>query len=155
MNIKNGELLDAILPAVEELAKEHNLTLALKTRTMLRIIRPHAQDIMELRNGLLERFGRKDEDGKLITVERRGQDRDGRPVIVNEVQFEASDEESDEMGNQAKFIAGQTELLNGEWNYTGPQITVKDLGDTQVTGELLAALGDLFRDGADEQPAQK
>lgn len=150
MLIKNGELLDAILPAVEELGREKNLLLALKTRTVLRVIRPHAQDLQQLRNELLDRFRAKDEDGKLITVERTYLNKDGRPVVVNDVQFAAP--KGDEMSNQAKFIAGQAELMEGEWEYTGPQITVADLGKSPVTGETLTALGDLFKD---ETPAEK
>jgi len=131
VNIKNGELLDAILPAVEELGKEKNQLLALKTRTILRILRPRAQDILELRGDLIDRFGKKDEDGKVVL--------DGTVV-----QFEEPDKDSDEPSDKAKFLAGQLELLSGGWDYPGPQIVAKDLGDTQVTGKLLAALGDLF-----------
>lgn len=150
MLIRNGDVLLYVLPAVEMLSKEGLPTLPvltmLKLRKMLRALRRHAQDLGETRNEFLEQWAEKDEDGKLITVSRLGEDRDGNPTRITEVKFVDN--------NRAGFVAAQAELYAGEWEYEGPTLTLGDLGEFPLTGGLLADLGELFCDD-DEAMAGK
>ena len=137
MKIKNGDVLITILPAVETLGKggppKLPVLTVLKVRKMLRALRQHVQDLAEIRNELLDRWGKKGEDGKLL-------------LVGSEVQFAD--------GDRAKFVVAQAELYAGEWNYEGPTLTLEDLGEFPFTGGLLADLGELFCDD-DEAMAGK
>lgn len=127
MKVTNGELINRILPAVEKVGREGPpkvpVLAVLKVRKILRSLREHVRDVVETRNEFLDKFGLKDKDGKLV-------------MIGVEVQFAE--------GNRAKFIEAQRTLYSGEFDYVGPTITLKDLGKMEITGGLLADLGDLF-----------
>ena len=127
MKIRNGEIINRILPVVEKIGGEGPPKLpvltVLKVRKMLRVLRPHVQDLMETRNDFLQQWGQKDDNGQLV-------------MVGQEVKFPE--------GHRVKFIAAEAQLYSAEWEYPGPTVTLADLGKMQITGGLLADLGDLF-----------
>ena len=131
MKSKNGELLDAILPAVEKLGEarppEVSVATMLKVRRILRKLREGAADVSAIRNDFLNQWGKKDEEGKLV-------------LVGETVQFAP--------GDRARFLMAQKELYASEWDYEGPTLTLEDLGEFPFTGGFLADLGDVFEDEA-------
>ncbi len=135
MKLRNGSIINQVLPALELLGrKEMPVLSALKVRKMLRLLREHARDLQGLRNELLQRWGKKDEDGKLI-------------ILKNQASF-ATGEDS------LAFAAAVNEMYSGEWEYPGETLTVDDLGNIKVGGAILADLCELLCvDG--EQPEEE
>lgn len=138
MKLKNGAMITEILPIVEKIGREGLSALPvltmLKVRKILRLLRPHVQDLVGVRNDLLQQWGQKDDNGKLV-------------MVGNEILFPE--------GHRAKFIVAQDELYAGDWDYAGPTVTLSDLGKMEITGGLLADLGDLFCEDGEEPKEER
>lgn len=126
MQFNNGETVNIITPALEQLGKkELPVLMALKLRKILRCFRQHTDDLNESRNEFLQKWGKKDENGKLI-VSGSGQ------IMVPK-------------GESAlAYGAAMAELYGGDWEYDGLLIAEGDLGNIRIAPSVLANLGDLL-----------
>ena len=123
--LKNAELGRAI-EALKALAAERlPVSGALRVRKLTRSLTEHIEDVEGVRKELLERYGRKGEDGKLII--------EGNTVpLIPETMLEF----------QSEFAA----LMTGEWSTEYP-LRVSDLGTGEIAPQVLIDLGGLLDEG--------
>jgi hypothetical protein len=125
--LKNAELGRAV-EALKALSAERLPVIgALRVRKLTRAVAEHLEDVEGVRKGLLERYGQKGEDGKLIV--------EGNAVpLIPETMLEF----------QAEFAA----LMAGEWS-TEYSLRVSDLGKGDIAPQVLIDLGGLLDEGAE------
>ena len=125
--LKNAELGRAI-EALKALAAERlPVSGALRVRKLTRSLTEHIEDVEGVRKELLERYGRKGEDGKLII--------EGNTVpLIPETALEF----------QGEFLV----LMTGEWSTEYP-LRVSDLGKGEIAPQVLIDLGGLLDEGAE------
>mgnify|MGYP006992520120 CR=1 FL=1 len=125
--VKNAELGRAV-EALKALAAERLPVIgALRVRKLTRTLTEHLQDVEGVRKELLDRYGRKDKDGKLIV--------EGNAVpLIPETMLEF----------QAEFAT----LMAGEFTTEFP-LRVSDLGTIDVAPQVLIDLGELLDEGAE------
>ena len=123
--LKNAELGRAI-EALRSLAAERLPVIgALRVRKLTRAIAEHIEDVEGVRKGLLDRYGKKDEDGKLII--------EGNQIpLIPETMLEF----------QAEFAT----LMAGEFTTEYP-VRVSDLGKGEIAPQILIDLGGLLNEG--------
>jgi hypothetical protein len=123
--LKNAELGRAI-EALRSLAAERLPVIgALRVRKLTRAIAEHIADVEGVRKGLLDRYGKKDEDGKLII--------EGNQIpLIPETMLEF----------QAEFAT----LMAGEFTTEYP-VRVSDLGKGEIAPQILIDLGGLLDEG--------
>jgi len=123
--LKNADLGRAI-EALRSLAAERLPVIgALRVRKLTRAIAEHIADVEGVRKELLERFGQKDEDGKLII--------EGNQIpLIPETMLEF----------QAEFAT----LMAGEFTTEYP-VRVSDLGKGEIAPQILIDLGGLLDEG--------
>ena len=123
--LKNAELGRAI-EALRSLAAERLPVIgALRVRKLTRALAEHITDVEGVRKGLLDRYGKKDEDGKLII--------EGNQIpLIPETMLEF----------QAEFAT----LMAGEFTTEYP-VRVSDLGKIDIAPQVLIDLGGLLDEG--------
>jgi len=123
--LKNAELGRAI-EALRSLAAERLPVIgALRVRKLTRALTEHIEDVEGVRKGLLDRYGKKDEDGKLII--------EGNQIpLIPETMLEF----------QAEFAT----LMAGEFTTEFP-VRVSDLGKIDIAPQILIDLGGLLDEG--------
>ena len=123
--LKNAELGRAI-EALRSLAAERLPVIgALRVRKLTRALAEHIADVEGVRKELLDRYGKKDEDGKLIV--------EGNAVpLIPETMMEF----------RAEFAA----LMAGEFSTEYP-VRVSDLGKGDIAPQVLIDLGGLLDEG--------
>ena len=123
--IKNADLGRAI-EALRSLAAERLPVIgALRVRKLTRALTEHIEDVEGVRKGLLDRYGKKDEDGKLII--------EGNQIpLIPETMLEF----------QAEFAT----LMAGEFTTEFP-VRVSDLGKIDIAPQILIDLGGLLDEG--------
>jgi hypothetical protein len=123
--LKNAELGRAI-EALKLLAAERLPVIgALRVRKLTRALAEHITDVEGVRKGLLDRYGKKDEDGKLII--------EGNQIpLIPETMLEF----------QAEFAT----LMAGEFTTEFP-VRVSDLGKIDIAPQVLIDLGGLLDEG--------
>ena len=123
--LKNAELGRAI-EALKLLAAERLPVIgALRVRKLTRALTEHIEDVEGVRKGLLDRYGKKDEDGKLII--------EGNQIpLIPETMLEF----------QAEFAT----LMAGEFTTEYP-VRVSDLGKGEIAPQILIDLGGLLDEG--------
>ena len=123
--LKNAELGRAI-EALRALAAERLPVIgALRVRKLTRALTEHIADVEGVRKELLDRYGKKGEDGKLIV--------EGNTVpLIPETMMEF----------QAEFAA----LMAGEFTTAYP-LRVSDLGKGEIAPQILIDLGGLLDEG--------
>jgi len=124
--LKNAELGRAI-EALRSLAAERLPVIgALRVRKLTRALTEHIEDVEGVRKGLLDRYGKKDEDGKLII--------EGNQIpLIPETMLEF----------QAEFAT----LMAGEFTTEYP-VRVSDLGKGDIAPQVLIDLGGLLEEDA-------
>jgi hypothetical protein len=123
--LKNAELGRAI-EALRSLAAERLPVIgALRVRKLTRAIAEHIADVEGVRKELLERFGQKDADGKLIIES-------NQIPLIPETMLEF----------QAEFAT----LMAGEFTTEFP-VRVSDLGKGEIAPQILIDLGGLLDEG--------
>jgi len=125
--LKNAELGRAI-EALRSLAAEKLPVIgALRVRKLTRALAEHITDVEGVRKELLDRFGQKDADGKLIV--------EGNQIpLIPETMLEF----------QVEFAA----LMAGEFTTEYP-VRVSDLGKGDIAPQVLIDLGGLLDEGAE------
>ena len=123
--LKNADLGRAI-EALRSLAAERLPVIgALRVRKLTRALTEHIEDVEGVRKGLLDRYGKKDEDGKLII--------EGNQIpLIPETMLEF----------QAEFAT----LMAGEFTTEYP-VRVSDLGKGEIAPQILIDLGGLLDEG--------
>jgi len=123
--LKNAELGRAI-EALKLLAAERLPVIgALRVRKLTRTLTEHLTDVEGVRKGLLDRYGKKDADGKLIV--------EGNQIpLIPETMLEF----------QAEFAT----LMAGEFTTEYP-VRVSDLGKGEIAPQILIDLGGLLDEG--------
>jgi len=123
--LKNADLGRAI-EALRSLAAERLPVIgALRVRKLTRALTEHIEDVEGVRKGLLDRYGKKDEDGKLII--------EGNQIpLIPETMLEF----------QAEFAT----LMAGEFTTEYP-VRVSDLGKGDIAPQVLIDLGGLLDEG--------
>ena len=123
--LKNADLGRAI-EALRSLAAERLPVIgALRVRKLTRAIAEHIEDVEGVRKGLLDRYGKKDEDGKLIIES-------NQIPLIPETMLEF----------QAEFAT----LMAGEFTTEFP-VRVSDLGKIDIAPQVLIDLGGLLDEG--------
>ena len=123
--LKNADLGRAI-EALRSLAAERLPVIgALRVRKLTRAIAEHIEDVEGVRKGLLDRYGKKDADGKLII--------EGNQIpLIPETMLEF----------QAEFAT----LMASEFTTEYP-VRVSDLGKGEIAPQVLIDLGGLLDEG--------
>ena len=123
--LKNADLGRAI-EALRSLAAERLPVIgALRVRKLTRALAEHATDVEAIRKELLDRFGQKGEDGKLII--------EGNQIpLIPETMLEF----------QAEFAT----LMASEFTTEYP-VRVSDLGKGEIAPQVLIDLGGLLDEG--------